>query len=411
MKSVVAIIGALDTKGPDIDFLRAQLTQRGCEALVIDTSVMGDHACHFDVSCQDVAQAGGRSIRELRELGDRGTAMQVMQAGAVDIVRRLYEQGAIAAVLGIGGGAGTSIGAAAMRALPLGVPKVMITTMASGQTSQYVQDKDIVLFPSIVDVAGINRVSAGVYARAAGALVGMLQTDVPDMELKPLVAATMFGNTTAAVERCKQVVEAAGGHEVLVFHATGTGGGAMESLIREGFFEGVLDVTTTELADLVAGGVMPAAPERLTEAGRKGIPQVISVGCLDMVNFWGPDTVPEKYRHRRFYPWNPNVTLMRTDPAENALLGRMLAQKANASAGPVAVFMPLRGVSMLDAPGKEFWWPAADEALRQALRAHLEGHVELVEMDNNINDEAFADAMAGKLLEFLARRPKTERKV
>jgi uncharacterized protein (UPF0261 family) len=404
MDRVIAVVGALDTKGPDIDYIRTQIERRGCRALVIDTSVVGDHAFAFDVSSETVAQAGGGSIRELRAAGDRGAAMKVMQAGAVAVVRQLHEQGRIAAVLGIGGGAGTSIGAAAMRALPLGVPKVMVSTVASGQTAQYVEDKDILMFPTIVDVAGVNRISAGTYARAVGALVGMIETPVPQADLKPLLAATMFGNTTPVVQRCKAIVEAAGGHEVLIFHATGTGGKAMESLIREGLIEAVLDITTTELADQLAGGVLPASPDRLTSAGQRGIPQVVAPGCLDMVNFWGEETVPAKYRGRRFYKWNPNVTLMRTDPQENAELGKMLAAKLNASTGPVAVFLPRGGVSMLDAPGKEFWWPEADQALFDAVRDNLAAGIELFEMDNNINDDAFADAMANKLLEFLKVR-------
>lgn len=398
--ATIAVIGALDTKGQEFSFVKEAITDRGHEALVIDTGVMGDPAFSPDVDAREVAQAAGSELAELREKADRGRAMDVMARGAAHVVRQLREDGKIDGVLGMGGSAGTAIGTSAMRELPVGFPKVMVSTVAAGDTAPYVGTKDVTMIPSVVDVAGVNSISARIYANAVGAIVGMVETPAPDITPKPLLAATMFGNTTPLVDRCREILEAEG-YEVLVFHATGTGGRTMESLIEQGFISGVLEVSPTEWADELVGGVLTAGPTRLEAAARKGIPQVIVPGCLDMVNFWARDTVPDKFGDRLFYEWNPNVTLMRTTPEENAELGRILAEKGNASEGPVAYLLPLQGVSMLDAPGKEFWWPEADRALFEAIKEHARSSSTVREMDNNVNDEAFADAVAAQLLTFL----------
>ena len=323
-----------------------------------------------------------------------------MAAGGAEIVRRLHAEGRIDGVLSMGGSAGTAVGTAAMRALPVGVPKVMVSTVASGDTSGYVDTKDVVMVPSIVDVAGVNRISARIYANAVGAVTGMVATAAPEIEDKPLIAASMFGNTTPAVERCRERLDALG-YEVLVFHATGTGGRTMEDVIAGGFASGVLDVTTTEWADELVGGVMAAGPTRMDAAAAQGVPQVIAPGCLDMVNFQAPATIPDKFEGRRFHYWNPNVSLMRTDPEENAELGRILAEKANGSSAPAAIFLPLKGLSLLGAPGEEFHWPEADQALFDAIKRHVREDIPVYELDLNVNDEAFADAVTDKLLEYL----------
>jgi len=290
-----------------------------------------------------------------------------------------------------------------MRALPVGLPKVMVTTLAGSDTGPYVGSKDVVMFPSVVDVSGVNRISARIYANAVGAVVGMVETAAPQIAEKPLIAASMFGNTTQLVDRCREILESKG-YEVLVFHATGAGGKTMESLIADGFFAASLDVTTTEWADEVVGGVLSAGPTRLDAAGQTGIPQVIVPGCLDMANFWARETVPEKYEHRLFYEWNPNVTLMRTTPQENEEMGRILAEKANAASGPVAFFLPKQGVSILDSPGNEFWWPEADQALFDAIKRHVRADIPVYELNNNINDDAFAEAVTAQLLAFLEKK-------
>jgi len=400
MARTIAVIGALDTKGGDVAFVANEIAARGHRALVIDVGVMGDHDFRPHVSAAEVAGAGGSDLRTLRQKADKALAMEVMTAGAATVVKQLFDQGKLDGVLALGGSAGTAIGTAAMRALPIGFPKVMLSTVAGGDTSAYVGTKDIAFMPSVVDVAGVNRISAAVYANAVGAIVGMVETRPPEVEARPLLVASMFGNTTPVVNRCVAAM-AGRGYETLVFHATGIGGRTMDSLVDEGFIDGVLDITTTEWADEMCGGVFAAGPTRGDAAARRGIPQVICPGCLDMANFWAPETVPAKYKGRRFYRWNPNITLMRTTPDENAAMGRILAEKANASKGPVAFFLPRKGVSMLDAPGKEFWWPEADQALFGAIRGHVKPGIEVIELDNNINDDAFADAVAAKLLEFL----------
>ncbi|MFP4057586.1 MAG: Tm-1-like ATP-binding domain-containing protein [Candidatus Brocadiia bacterium] len=403
MGKTIALVGSLDTKAPDLAFVKEAIEARGHRALVVDTGVVGEPGFEPDVPAARVAEAGGTSLEALRRKEDKALAMEAMTRGIADVVAGLHEEGAIDAVLAMGGTAGTAIGTAAMRALPIGVPKVMVSTVAAGDTSAYVGAKDIVLVPSVTDVAGVNRISAAIYANAAGAVCGMAEAQPPAIEHKPLLAASMFGNTTPIVTRCAERL-AAEGYETLVFHCTGTGGRTLEGLVAEGYIDGLLDVTTTEWADEVVGGVFAAGPDRGDAAARRGIPQVVAPGCVDMVNFWAPETVPAKFQDRRFYRWNPNITLMRTTPEENAEIGRILAEKANASAGPVAFFLPLRGVSMLDAPGKDFWWPQADQALFEAIKTTVRADIPVVEMEHNINDEPFADAVAAKLVEVLQAR-------
>lgn len=402
MPKQVIVIGALDTKGEDFAFIKERIEERGFKAIVVDVGVMGEPPFKPDVDADAVAKAGGESLSSLRAKGDKGNAMVVMTRGAAEIAKKLYAEGRLDAIFGMGGSAGTAIISAAMRALPLGVPKVLVSTVASGDTKPYVGTKDIVMIPSIVDVAGVNVISAEIYSRAVGAIVGMLETEIPKVESKPLIAASMFGNTTQLINQCRDIMERAD-FEVMVFHATGTGGMTMEDLIENGYFVGALDLTTTELADELCGGVMSAGPKRLTAAGLKGIPQVVAPGCLDMVNFWAVDTVPEKYKSRKLYPWNPNVTLMRTTPEENTKLGQIMAQRLNQSKGPTAVFFPLKGLSQLDSPGGEFWWPEANMALLETLKQNLRKDIPLIEVDANINDPEFAKAATDKMLEFLAK--------
>jgi len=404
----VGILGTLDTKGVEVAFLKERIHAHGCGALVVDLGVLGRPAIEPDITRQAVAQKAGEDIAVLARSGDRGRAVSVMTRGVEKIIPELYAQGRLQGLIGIGGSAGTTMGTAAMRALPLGVPKVMVSTVAGGDVRAFVGPKDIAMIPSIVDISGLNRISRQVIAQAAAAVSAMVQVDVPKGEDKPLIVASMFGNTTQCVEAARAALESAG-FEVLVFHATGTGGRTMESLIEAGYITGVLDVTTTELADELAGGVMSAGHRRLEAAARAGVPAVVAPGCLDMVNFWEPHSVPEKYADRLFYRHNPNVTLMRTTPEENRELGRRLAEKLNASKGPVAVYLPLRGVSVISAPGQPFHHPEADHALFQAIRENLRPEIPLYELDLNINDPAFAEAVAKELLQLLDRSDEAKR--
>ena len=398
----IAVLGTLDTKGVEVEFLGDQIRARNCDTLVVDLGVLGSPAFEPDVARQRVAEAAGDQVESLASAGDRGRAVSAMTRGVEKIVPSLYDQGRIHAIVGIGGSAGTTMATAAMRALPMGVPKVMVSTIAGGDVAPFVGSKDITMIPSIVDISGLNRISRQVIVQAAAAVSAMAQAAAPEVEDTPLIAASMFGNTTPCVESARTRLEAEG-FETLVFHATGTGGRTMEDLIEAGYVAAVLDVTTTELADELVGGVMSAGPTRLTAAARTGTPSVVTPGCLDMVNFWAPESVPQEHRERRFYRHNPNVTLMRTTPVENRELGRRLAERLNASTGPVAVYLPLNGVSVIAAPGQPFYWPEADDALFRSIKKTLRPGIPLHEIDANINDPEFAEAVAHGLLELIGR--------
>jgi uncharacterized protein (UPF0261 family) len=401
----IAILATLDTKAAEAAFLAEQIAALGQRPIVIDVGTSDSASAQAEMTLLDGADA---ALREQVASRDRGTAVAAMGQVAAAKLKRLHDEGRIDAVIGIGGTGGTSIACRAMRGLPLGVPKVMVSTVAGGDVSAFVGAKDIVMVPAIVDLAGLNRISRGVLARAAGAICGMAETPAAaSAEDKPLVVASMFGNTTPCVEGAKQQVEAAG-YEVLVFHATGSGGRTMEELIDAGLVAGVLDITTTEWADELCGGVMSAGPTRLEAAARRGVPAVVVPGCLDMVNFWAPDSVPEKYRGRKAYQHNPNVTLMRTNVEENARLGEIIAEKLNASRGPVSVLLPLEGLSVIGKPGGPFHWPEADGALFAALEKQLRRGIEVIKIDANINDAAFADACAATLLTQLMNRKDAE---
>lgn len=406
MKTVL-LLGTLDTKGAEYEFVRELLRARGVATLVMDIGIVGSPAFVPDISAAEVASRGGSSLQSLRTRADRGDAVNVMLSGARSWTRELYNNGRFQGVLGLGGGGGTAMITAAMRELPVGVPKVMVSTMASGNVAPYVDVKDITLMYSVVDIAGLNPLSRRILANAAGAIAGMVTTDVPDAPSRPLIAATMFGVTTPCVTAARERLEAAG-YEVLVFHATGSGGRAMEGLIDDGYFAGVLDVTTTEWADEVVGGVLSAGPDRLSAAGRKGVPQVVSVGALDMVNFGGMESVPPQFRERKLYQHNPSVTLMRTTPDECREIGRRIAAQLNRSTGPTVVLLPLKGVSMIDREGQPFHDPTADAALFDALRSGLRDGIRICELDAHVNDPEFAHALADELLAIMPKNSGSE---
>jgi uncharacterized protein (UPF0261 family) len=403
MKTVL-LIGTLDTKGAEYAFVRDIIRAHGVNTLVMDLGTVGTPSFNPDITAEEVAQRGGSSLPAIKERGDRGEAIEVMLKGARTSTREAFAAGRFHGVLGLGGGGGTSMITAAMRDLPVGVPKVMVSTMASGDTAPYVDVKDITMMYSVVDIAGLNPLSRRILANAAGAIVGMVnQEPTPATGERPLIAATMFGVTTPCVTAARDRLEAAG-YEVLVFHATGSGGRAMEGLIEDGWFAGVLDVTTTEWADEVVGGVLTAGPDRLSAAARKGIPQVVSVGALDMVNFGAPDTMPAYFRERRLYRHNPTVTLMRTTVDECREIGRRIAGQLNRATGPVVVLLPLRGVSMIDREGQPFHDPEADAALFSSLREGLREDIRVRELDAHVNDAEFANALADEMLALLSPR-------
>ncbi len=395
-------MGTLDTKGDEYALLRDRLGLHGVRAVLVDVGTLDPPRVQPDIDRHEVAAAGGVDLDELGRAKDRGRAVGAMASAAAVLVRRLYDQGRCDGVLAAGGSGNTAIATSAMQALPVGVPKLMVSTVAAGNTRDYIGASDVTLMASVTDVAGINSISARILANAAAAIAGMV--NAPPIELtgqRPLVAATMFGVTTPAVTVARESLEERG-YEVLVFHATGTGGMAMEGLMESDFIAGVFDLTTTELCDRLVGGVLAAGPERLEVAGRMGLPQVVSLGALDMVNFGARDTVPPQFEDRNLYVHNPSVTLMRTTAEECAELGRIIAHKLDGARAPVALFVPLKGLSAIDIEGGPFYDPAADEALFQALRESVSDNVELHELDHNVNDPEFATAMVDKLVDYLA---------
>jgi uncharacterized protein (UPF0261 family) len=397
----VVLLGTLDTKGDEYGYLRERLQLAGVRTLLVDVGTLEPPRIAPDIDRHEVAAMTGVDLDELAAARDRGRAVTAMADAAAALVVRLRDEHRCDGILAAGGSGNTAIATKAMQALPVGVPKLMVSTVAAGDTRDYVGASDLTMMASVVDVAGVNSISARILANAAAAMAGMVTA--PDVELgerRALIGATMFGVTTASVTAAREELERRG-YEVLTFHATGTGGRAMEALADGGFLAGVLDITTTELCDELVGGVFPAGSERLEVAGRKGLPQVVSLGALDMVNFGARETVPPQFAGRNLYVHNPSVTLMRTTPEECSELGRVIARKLSAASGPVALFVPRKGVSAIAVEGAPFYDPDADRALFAALRENLGDNVELYEYDQEINDSDFALAMAAKLDEFL----------
>ncbi|MDF1852784.1 MAG: Tm-1-like ATP-binding domain-containing protein [Verrucomicrobiales bacterium] len=398
---IIAVLGTLDSKGEEHAYVAELIRQRGHTPLLIDVGTGSEPTVEPDVSRFEVAAAGGVDLEALMARQDRGECVTAMSEAAPKLVAKLAAEGKIDGILSLGGGGGTALGSGAMRGLPVGFPKVMVSTLASGNTAHYVGSKDITMIPSIVDVAGLNRISKIIFARAVGAICGMVESEIAeDGEDRPLIAASMFGNTTDCVDAARAILEEAG-YEVLVFHATGTGGKTMETLIEDGMISGVLDITTTEWADELVGGTLSAGPTRLEAAGKAGVPAIVTPGCLDMANFGARETVPEKYEGRNFYIHNPQVTLMRTTPEECAELGKILAEKVNAYTAPVTVLLPTKAISIISAEGQAFYDAEADASLFSAIKENLSDSIELIEVDAEINDPEFSQACAEALLKHL----------
>lgn len=402
MKRSILVIGTFDTKAEELNFIKDQISARGLRVRTLDAGVLAPSPATVDISNEAVAAAGGQSLPELIRLRDRGQAVANMAKGAARITRELHDSAEISAVISLGGGAGTVIGTSAMRTLPLGIPKVMVSSMTSGNIRPYVGTADITMMASVVDISGLNRISRRVLRNAAAAVCGMVEggEDLVAAEL-PLIATTMFGVTTPCVMEARRTLEEKG-YEVLVFHANGPGGMAMEQLIGEGHVQAVLDITTTELPDELCGGKGSAGPHRLEKAGEIGIPQVVVPGAMDMVNYF-PDAIPPQFRNRLLHMHNPATCLMRTNAEENRQLGEIMARKLSRAKGPVAVYIPLRGFSAVDAAGQPFFDPDADRAFVAALRSKLPSRIPVIAREAHINDPAFAREIAQALLE-LSRR-------
>lgn len=398
----ILLLGCFDTKGELFSFLRNCILAQGERVISLNTGVMGTtNLFPVDYEAEEVALEGGTPLAALRAKKDRGYAVEIMGKGAASIVTRLMAAGGMKAAIGMGGGGGTYITLSAMQPIPLGVPKFCLTTIAAKDVSRQMGSKDITLMPSIVDLSGLNSISQLLISQAASAICAMAAiTPTPEAINNKRVAISMFGNTTACVEKCSELLHNQG-FEVFAFHATGVGGKTMESLISEGYFTAVLDITTTELADELCGGILSAGPDRLNAAARKGIPQVVVPGCLDMVNFAQLDTVPDHYRARQLYSWAPDVTLMRTNKEENSQLGKSLARKVNQSTAPAAILVPLKGISQIGIASGVFHQPEADKVLFEAIKKHTAEHIPVVEVDASINDEVFAEQAVQILLGLL----------
>lgn len=402
MKRFILIIGTFDTKAEELNFIKDQILARGQNARTLDAGVLQPSPGYVDISNQRVAAAGGQPLHELVSRRDRGQAVGIMAQGAAKITRELFDRGEISGVISLGGGSGTVIGTSAMRTLPVGIPKVMVSTMASGNVRLYVRTSDICMIHSVVDISGLNRVTKKILGNAAAAVCSMVE-EKEDLSLdgRPLIAVSMFGVTTPCVTEARKIIEEKG-YEVLVFHANGPGGMAMEQLIAEGNIQAVLDISTTELADELLGGKCSAGPDRLEKAGEMGIPQVVVPGAMDMVNYF-PDAIPPQFRNRLFHVHNPATTLMRTNEEENRRLGGIMARKLSRAKGPVVVCIPLEGFSAIDSPGQPFFSPKANRAFIEAVKTNLPPHIPVIEKNLHINDPSFAREIAQALLEFLKK--------
>jgi len=399
----IAIAGTFDTKGKEFLYLKALVEEQGLKTLMINTGVF-EAPFVPDLGGKEIAAAAGVDFDEVVNRKDRAYATQVMSEGMEKLVPQLYEEGKFDGIISLGGSGGTAMVAPAMRALPIGVPKLIVSTMASGDVSRYIESSDLILMPSIVDVSGINSISSRIFANAAHAIAGMVNYDRPiHVQEKPLICATMFGLTTPCVETAKAYLEDKG-YEVLVFHATGTGGKTMENLINQGFFAGVLDITTTEWADELIGGILNAGEQRLEAAAKTGVPQVVSLGAMDMANFGSYDSIPDHLKDRNLYRHNPMITLLRTNMEENIALGKIVGEKLNMATGPTALLLPLKGLSGIDIEGGPFYGPEEDAALFKTIKETITNDgVEIIEIDAHINDEDFALKAAQTLVAYLEK--------
>jgi uncharacterized protein (UPF0261 family) len=393
----VYVVGTCDTKYQELAYVRDLVAETGVPVVLVDVATTS-HGNKVDIKNTDVESYHPKKTKIIDD-PDRGKAVTAMSEALCEFLPAQNEMGG---VVSLGGSGGTALVTAAMRRLPVGLPKLMVSTVASGNVSHYVGPNDIAMMYSVTDVAGINRISRTVLGNAAHAIAGMVKHEIPESkETKPAVGMTMFGVTTACVTQIREEIENA--YDVLVFHATGTGGQSLEKLADSGMLAGVIDVTTTEVADLLMGGVFSAGEDRLGAIIRTKVPYVGSVGALDMVNFGPKDTVPEKYKDRNLYVHNPSVTLMRTTPEENRKMGEWIANKLNQCEGPVRFFIPEKGVSLIDDEGKPFHDPAADKELFDAIEntVHWTGNRKLIKLPYNINDPKFSQAMVDAFREII----------
>lgn len=399
MKTVI-VIGTVDTKGPELAYLKEQVIASGCQALLMDVGVHNESETSDDIPAGEVARAIGEDIDMLRAL-PRGEAVEKISNAAAVHLSRLVAEDKAHGVIGLGGSGGTTICAAAMRGLPYGIPKLLVSTLASGNTRWHIDISDIVMMPSILDIGGLNPMLQMVLKNAAGAIAGMVQRHEPyEPSGKPVVTFTMYGTTTPGVSAVRKAVENAG-YETWVFHASGVGGRTMERMIGLGYVRGVVDMTLAEIGAHLVGGLHDAGPKRLEAAGAAGVPQLIIPGAADTIVLPPRDQIPEKFKDRILNFHNPTMTTMRTELAENTAIGQFIARKLNLSKGPVKVLFPWGGLSSIDHPGKIFYYPEANQALFDSLKKNLDSGIELIEDEHHLDDPLFAQRAAETFLSMM----------
>ena len=400
MKKTIAVFGTLDTKGEAYQFLGKQLESFGLKVLMIDTGIHSDHGYSCDIDARQVAEAGGAALEEIQE-HDRTFAFEIMGKGSAEIIGRLCSAGQIHGAVSMGGGQGTLLAAMVMRALPIGFPKLILSTIANLRTPPFEGIKDTMVVNSLVDISGLNHILKAMIRKAAAAAAGMVLYGNVEMDhsetKRPAVAMSMFGVTTPCVEHMREILEQ-NGYEAIVFHSNGQGGRMMEAMIRDGMIQLAADITTGEITQELLGGNCSAGPHRLEAAPEKGIPQLIVPGAMELANFMPPSSLPEKYEGRKYYMHNPNLKLLRANAAESREAGKILAEKVNASKGPVLVMLPLLGISQYDSPGGPLEDPEADKALFSSIKEHLRPDIPLEEVPLHINDPKFAELAAKKLM-------------
>jgi uncharacterized protein (UPF0261 family) len=405
MLKTIAVIGTLDTKGPEVAFLRDWIQARGHRALVIDPGILDQPVIAADVTRVQIASAGGARLADLIAAGDKGRAMQTMIDGTRAIVLRLYAEGKLDSVIAVGGGQGTAIGTAAMQALPIGVPKLMVSTITSGPRTfePYVGTTDMTLMHSVADIAGLNAITRRVFTNAAAAIVGMAEVSGEiEKSDRRVIGTTMLGLTTPCVLHARECLEG-WDYEVVTFHPNGTGGRCLERLIDDGLIQGVMDLSLQELTGHVCRGLFDAGPDRMKAAARRGLPEVVAPGGTDYIVLGPLSALTDEQRNRPLIVHNPNITLVRTAKDEMAQIGQLMAQRLNEVQGPAAVLIPMCGFSYSDRPGRSFYDPEADAALVAALEANLDTQVELLKIDAHVNDTAFAEAAAAKMRELMEK--------
>jgi len=393
MAKAIALVGTLDTKGEEIDFLRSLILARGHRVIIADTGILGKPHLKADISRREIARAGGADIDILKEKGDEAFAQSIMAAGLKEIILSLVESKKIQGLLAIGGGQGSIIVAPTLKSLPFGFPKLLVSTKVTQAGARpFVGSKDVLILPPVADLAGINRLTRSILTNAAGAISGMVEMGEPESETKPLVIMSMNGTVTDCGLAVKAMLEKKG-YEVLVFHTIGTGGEALEEYVKSNEVVAIIELGVNEITNELMGGLASSGPDRLTAAGNRGVPQIVVPGSADFINFLGPETVPPRYKRRKIHSHNPQATLVRTNVRENRILGKTIADKLNQARGPVVVLWPSKGLSTLDRKGRPFWDPEADMALLKALKRHLNLRIPVIESDAYINEPEFAQAV------------------